>query len=301
VRQTGQMLTRIRAKISVMSRRARVVLLLGAAILVLLYFLHAWETSFRKDGEVVVYFGRPHEIATYFRSNWRDLLRAGSSCLVTATASLVLAGMSAIALLLFGLRSDQRLRVIEKCAAVSQTIPMLVIVTISLLVEQEIFKVFHLSASADWYCLVPVTLALMFPPLVNGVAAMARMPIQFKALFRIWNAPTFWRIWRIYLPFAIPDVLAGLRTSGTWAVGALLITEGLLNGVEGDSDTLGHFLLRPFSSGPAGRTPAAILVATALGFAVYYLFTIGGRIVEARLYGRTVMSEGAYPLQTEIT
>jgi ABC-type nitrate/sulfonate/bicarbonate transport system permease component len=203
----------------------------------------------------------------------------------------------AILLLMFGLFFKGGLRVIELLASSSQTIPFLVIVAIFLLIEKPLFRALSFTPRADVYCLLPVTLALVFPPLANGAEAIAQMPIQLKALSRRWNAPSSWRIRRIYLPCAINDILTGVRASATWAVGATLITEGLLNGVEGDSDTLGHALLRPFSSSAhPGKTPAVILIATILGFAVYYLFVVLQRRVDRRLRGITAGKERDFPL-----
>jgi len=265
----------------------------------LLWFLYAWNSSFSGNSALVVYFGRPWDVVRYLLFAPWELLTTSVYCFLAASAALILAGILATALLVVGLFSDGRLRVIERLAAVSQTIPVLVIVTISLLIEKELFAVLRMRPSADWYCLLPVTLALMFPPLANGAEGIARMPIQLKALLRIWSAPSFWRIRRIYLPCAIPDILSGVRTSATWAVGAMLITEGLLNGVEGDTNTLGHSLLRPFSSsGHPGKTLTVILIATILGFAVYHLFVILQRLIETNLQGRTAMAEEAYPLQS---
>ena len=151
---------------------------------------------------------------------------------------------------------------------------------------------------ASSFFVLPVTVALMFPPLANGAGAIRRMPLQLRELLRIWGAPSLWKIRRVYLPLAIPDILTGVRASSTWAVGATLIAEGLLNGVSGDSNTLGHYLVRPFSSSASpGRTPAVILIATVLGFLVYLLFVGVQRYWESRLIGDTNPVEISLPLQ----
>lgn len=283
-----------------MSKRTASILLLACFSLLLFWFLHAWNFSFRQDNSIVVYFGRPIDILNYFSSNWRYLLWASIYCFFISSASLILAGVIAILLLTFGLRSNGVLRTVEQIAAVSQTIPVLVIVTVCLLIERQLVRTLEIELSAAWYCLLPVTIALLFPPLVNGIEAINRMPIQLKALFRIWNAPTFWRIQQVYLPSAIPDILTGVRTSATWAVGATLITEGLLNGVVGDTNTLGHALLRPFSSGSPGKTPSVAFVATVLGFAVYMLFDLIQCKIADHLVGKSAVAERDYPLQSKL-
>jgi NitT/TauT family transport system permease protein len=281
-----------------MGRKGRIIFLCACLAGFVGWFLYAWSVSFTNKNSIVIYFGRPTDLWSYASSNGGELLRASVLCFATASGSLILAGVTAVLLLVLGLFSDERLRLIERVGAGSQTIPVLVIVTVFLLIEQGIFEALNLRPSADWYCIVPVTLALVFPPLVNGAGAIARMPIQLKALFRVWDAPAFWRIWRVYLPYAIPDVLTGIRASSTWAVGATLIAEGLVNGVGGDSRTLGHALIIPFQM-PPGKTPVVILIATVLGYAVYVLFAEVQRRIENRLQGEAVVGEKGYRIQSE--
>ena len=268
----------------------------GAAILFGLFYI--WNYKLPNDSVIVIYFGRPSDILAYVVVERYILLASSFWCLFVAIVSLVLSGVLSVLLLVAGLLTDGRLGAIERVAAALQTVPVLVIVTISLLVETQLSNLLNITSSASWYCLLPVTIALMFPPLANGAGAMRRLPIHLKAMLRLWDAPSLWRIRRVYLPLAIPDILTGIRASATWAIGATLIAEGLLNGVNGDSSTLGHFLVRPFSSSVSpGRTPAVIIIATALGYLVYALFASIQRRIECQLRGATATAEAAYPLQ----
>jgi ABC-type nitrate/sulfonate/bicarbonate transport system permease component len=259
---------------------------------VLLWTVYVWAKRLPDDSLVVIYFGRPADTLKYLIDERHTLIVSSFWCVFVAVVSLSISGILAIVLLAIGLWSDGRLSAIERLAASLQTVPVLVIVTLSLLVETQIAMLFNLSPAASSYCVLPVTIALMFPPLANGAGAIRRMPIQLKELLRIWGAPSLWKIRRVYLPLAIPDILTGVRASSTWAVGATLIAEGLLNGVSGDSNTLGHFLVRPFSSSASpGRTPAVILIATVLGFLVYLLFVGIQRYWESRLMGDSAQVE----------
>jgi len=123
------------------------------------------------------------------------------------------------------------------------------------------------------------------------------MQIQIKSLLRLWGASTWWRIRRVYIPQAVPDILTGLRTSATWAVGATLISDGLLDGVAVNDKTQGHLLSRPFSTTTLGQTLAVIIISTSLSFGVYVMFWGAQRIGERRLLGPVIHSEEAYSLQ----
>lgn len=274
-------------------------LLLAVIAFVALLLLITWrDSSLPSSNPVIVYFGRPHDTLAYFSANWQDLGYRSLKCLFTAIVSLGLAGGVALLLLALGLLSDGWLAPIERLAAASQAVPILVIVTFALIIELSLFRSLELSASITIYCLGPVTLGLLFPPLVYGAEAVLRLSLEIKALLRLWDTPTHWRILHVYLPVALPSVLTGVRTSATWAVSATIITEGMLHGIDGDSSTLGHLLLRPFSSGAPGRTPAVIIVATVLGFAVYQLFVHLQGFIERWLLGTVVETEQSYPLQS---
>lgn len=263
----------------------------------LAWVLVAWDNTYANSSVVVVYFGRPSDILEYLHSHWEVLFYGSLRCTLVAISSLILSGVLSVMLLTAGLLSRKGVETIEGVAAMSQIVPMLITVTVSLLLELQLFAFLGIAPSTGWYCVLPVTVALIFPPLVNGAVAINRAPNELKAMLKLWEAPRFSCARHVYIPLVIPDILTGIRASATWAVGATLIVEGLLNGVNGDSSTLGHFLMQPFSSVVRGRTPAVIVVVTVLGFAVYYLSVVMQKTIENRLHGNAAIVEVVNPLQ----
>jgi|CXWL01.1.fsa_nt_gi ABC-type nitrate/sulfonate/bicarbonate transport system permease component len=277
-----------------LSSKKTVTLAIGLVLVAgLAWVLVAWDNTYANNSVVVVYFGRPSDILAYLHSQWAVLFYGGLRCTLVAISSLILSGVLSVILLTVGLLFEGGVKAIERIAAISQTVPMLVIVTVSLLLENQSFLFLGIAPSTGWYCVLPVTVALIFPPLVNGAGAIDRAPIELKAMLTLWKPSRLPCVRHVYLPLAIPEILTGIRTSATWAVGATLIVEGLLNGVNGDSSTLGHFLMRPFSNVVPGRTPTVIVVATVLGFAVYHLSVVMQKIIENRLHGNTAIAEVA--------
>ena len=260
----------------------------------LIGFVWSWENAFTKSNELVVYFGRPSAIPAYIASNWNYLIWASFGSVRTAVLSLVLAGLLATLLLVIGLVGDGLLGKIESLAVWSQAVPFLVVVTVFFLAERILFKAVDWNPGTSIYSLVPVTISLVFPPLVYGAKGTMRLQVQIKSLLRLWQAPTFLRITRVYLPNALPDILTGLRVSATWAVGATLISDGLLDGVAMNERTLGHLLVRPFSTAPSGQTPTVIVIATLLAIGVYFLARRAQAFVEQKLNGDSVRIEEAY-------
>lgn len=278
--------------------RRRVVtwLICGAIIALIIYVTVIWDRANASTNIVAIYFGKPSDVLAYIASDGRTLLASTAICGLIALSCLVLSFLLTICLLTLGLLTDG-IKSIERIAAVTQTIPTLVVVTVSLLLQRQIFSVLEVQPSAAWYCLLPVTAALMFPPLANGAAAIRRCPLQLKGLLRVWRIPRRHRIFRIYLPLALPEVLTGVRASATWAVGATLLAEGLFNGIAGDNATLGHYLMLPFAPAQPGRTLAVILVATILGFCVYYISVAAQQFIERRLHGREAFAESTYAIR----
>lgn len=259
-------------------------------------FLYWWSEAASASSLMIVYFGRPSEIAHYVREEWKLIAIESAWCFATAIASLFLAGMLAVTMLAVGMLSDKLLSKIERIAALFQTIPTLIVVVVFLLIERGVFTSFNITPPIDGFCLIPVACSLVFAPLANGISAAKHAPISMKALLRMWHAKRFWRVFRIYLPYITTDILTGLRTSATWAVSAVLVAEGMINGAVGDSDTLGHALIQPSSNQP-GETTTVIVISSILGFSVYYLALITQAILEKALYGKTAALQHAYPLQ----
>ena len=276
----------------------RVLIGFAAVIVGFIWLIAVWQISFANSNYLVVYFGRPSDVPRYVYDHWNYLLFASLDCFLTAIISLILAWAIATLMLTIGLLKDGWLKPMEWFAATSQVVPLLVIVTVFFILERTIFGSPSFSHATAVYSLAPVTLSLIFPPLVYGANSIMRTQIQIKSLLRLWQAPIWWRIFRVYLPKALPDILTGLRTSATWAIGATLISEGLFDGVEVNKRTFGHLLVRPFSSStPLGQTLTVIILSTVLAFGVYYLFGGIQLFVERRLLGTVVRAENDYSLQ----
>jgi ABC-type nitrate/sulfonate/bicarbonate transport system permease component len=276
-----------------MIRRVLLVLAIGLAVGLLIY---AWLCLASNNSNVVSYFGRPWDAWLYVMGNWKTLLRSSAMCLSVAAGSLVLAAFISLLLLAYGLYSPKRLPAIERFAAYLQTVPMFVVVTICLVIERELFKILEVKPTAYWYCVLPVTIALMFPPLANGAGAIRRTLLEVKQLLRLWDVPRVQRIRKVYLPLVLPDVLTGVRSSATWAVSATLVVEALLNGVAGQMDTLGHAFLGKTS---ADRLLSVVVVSSALGYLLYVAVASLQGVIERWLQGKAAEAADLYPLQAE--
>jgi NitT/TauT family transport system permease protein len=257
-----------------------------------------WQLLLGENNPTVVYFGRPADIPRYLLQNFGAIVSASLLTALTATIAVILSGLLAITILVLALLSKELLRHVERIAAASQTIPMLVIVIIVYLVEKPIIDRLGPEAPLLLYCVVPVSLVLFFPALAFAVDGVRNIDIEIKSMLRVWDAPQLWRVRRVLVPHAMPHLLVGLRVSAAWAVLAAIITEGLI-GSQGRPavNSLGIGLMRPFSSGPpAGKTPSLFLAATLMGFAVYYAFLWLEQVGCKRFLGHAGIQERDYPV-----
>jgi len=257
-----------------------------------------WQKYAGNESPTVVYFGRPSNIWEYTAQYWDSVLWG---CVITTLVSLVslfISGVLAVVFLVIGLMSERGLRLVERLAAVSQTIPMIVVVLILFIIEKSLVKAMGLDLLFVWYCFVPVSIALFFPPLAYGIKGVRDINSAMKGLLRIWNAPQRWRITRVFLPGAVPHILTGLRVSSTWAVAATLITEGFVFRVGSDDKySIGRWLMTPFSgSSPAGQTATLLIVATLLGFLVYCAMSLVEWFILMRFLGIAAEKERQYPI-----
>jgi NitT/TauT family transport system permease protein len=260
--------------------------------------LCCWQFLLGTMHPLVVYFGRPADVGQYSVHHLGSLLSAAFLTTATAVLSVLLSGILAAAFLILAVSTERLLQPVERIAAASQTVPMLVIVTFVYLIEKPIID--HLGSEPPLllYCLVPVSIVLFFPALAYAIDGVRNLDIEIKSMLRVWDAPQRWRIRQILLPHAMPYLLVGLRVSAAWAVLAAIIAEGLIGSQGRESATsLGIGLMRPFSSGaPPGKTPSLFLAATLMGFLVYYLFDRLEHFGHRRFLGFAGVQERDYPI-----
>jgi ABC-type nitrate/sulfonate/bicarbonate transport system permease component len=271
--------------------------MLGTLLLLIFIFISLWELKLDKDNVIVIYFGRPTDIIQFVSVQWANILKGAFTTFFIAIVALFLSSIFAITFLYFGLHSNRLINYVEKTAAISQTIPIFVIVTVTYLIEKSLAKTLNIDLGLFVYCLIPVSIALFFPPLVYGIKGVRDIDSSMKANLRLWGINQKKRIQKIYMPHIVPHILTGVRVSSTWAIVATLITEGLIYGVEGSKYSLGRGLFLPFSSmQPNGKTPTLIIISTLLGFTVFFLTGLIQKKIQNRIYGFVLEQEENYPI-----
>jgi NitT/TauT family transport system permease protein len=109
-----------------------------------------------------------------------------------------------------------------------------------------------------------VALIAFFPMVVNTAAGLQQAPQRHRELLKSVDTGSLQLFYSLYIPYALPDVFAGLKQSVTLAVVGAILAEWIVidNG-------LGHIILLGSSNLQADLMIAALLVLTALGLSVY--------------------------------
>jgi len=103
----------------------------------------------------------------------------------------------------------------------------------------------------------------VFPVIANTLAGLLSVDPALRDLFRLYGASGFARLWKLSLPWALPDVLTGLRIAAGLAVIGAIVGEFVGGG------GLGVVVLEAMRQQRTDLVFAAVLHAAALGLALF--------------------------------
>lgn len=119
-----------------------------------------------------------------------------------------------------------------------------------------------------------VALVAFFPMVLSTAAGFDRAPAEQRDLLRSVNAGPLTRFLRLDLPYALPDVFAGLKQAVTLAVVGAVVAEWIV----ADSG-LGFLVLLGSENVRADIILAALAVLLAVGLALYGSVALAQRVV----------------------
>jgi NitT/TauT family transport system permease protein len=103
----------------------------------------------------------------------------------------------------------------------------------------------------------------VFPVIANALAGLSSVDPALRDLFRLYGASRFARLWKLSLPWALPNVLTGLRIAAGLAVIGAIVGEFVGGG------GLGVVVLGAMRQQRTDLVFAAVLHAAALGLALF--------------------------------
>ena len=125
-----------------------------------------------------------------------------------------------------------------------------------------------------------IAFGLCFPILVNTAEGVRGIPLEVRDTASMLHVGGLERVVRIYLPAALPSIMAGLRIAVSLGLVLVIVSEFV-----GEANGLGNYLLIQQSSFDYPALYAGILFLGLLGYVLNRLFLLAERRILAWHYG----------------
>jgi NitT/TauT family transport system permease protein len=123
----------------------------------------------------------------------------------------------------------------------------------------------------------------VFPVIANTLAGLVATDPALVDLFRLYGAGRAATMFQLRFPSSLPNVFTGLRVAAGLTVIGTVVAEFLV-GELGEEQGLGVVIVSASHNGHSDRVFAAVLLASALGLAMFGAVNLVGRMVLANWY-----------------
>lgn len=186
-----------------------------------LYFLVSitlivvWQYFGSSNNTARLYISSPLLIVAYIAEHYSELVRATITTFTEAVFGLLVAvGLSFVVMVSCFVR-PKFLNFILPVMVVSQVIPVIVLAP---------FFIIVLGIGISSKIAMAVVISF-FPTFISLVQGYKAIPKSIHELMQIYKAPLGFRIFRVYIPLAMPSLMAGLKVSATLAVIGAIVAE----------------------------------------------------------------------------
>jgi ABC-type nitrate/sulfonate/bicarbonate transport system permease component len=125
-----------------------------------------------------------------------------------------------------------------------------------------------------------IVFGLCFPILVNTAEGVRGIPLEVRDTASMLHVGSVERVVRVYLPAALPSIMAGLRTAVSLGLVLVIVSEFV-----GEQNGLGYYLIIQQSEFDYPELYAGILFLGLLGYVLNRLFLVAERRILAWHYG----------------
>ena len=235
--------------------------------------LVAWEIWARAEGSFLV--PRASDVIAQARETWptREFLTEVAESLRRLAAGLALGAAFGISVgLVIGASHGAR-RALDPLIELARATPPIAIVPVLILV----------LGFGDSMQISLIAFGVCFPILVNTVAGVRAVSPEARDTASMMHVGRLERVVRIYLPAALPSIVAGLRIALSIGLVMVVISEFAGEGGGG----LGHYILDQQGQFAYPEMYAGIFFLGLLGYGLNLLFLVLERRVLAWHYGAT--------------
>lgn len=140
--------------------------------------------------------------------------------------------------------------------------------------------VFVILGVGDASRIAIIAFGLCFPILVNTAEGVRGIPLEVRDTASMLHVGRVERVGRIYLPAALPSIMAGLRIAVSLGLVLVIVSEFV-----GEANGLGYYLIIQQSTSDYPALYAGILFLGLLGYALNRLFLLVERRILAWHFG----------------
>ncbi len=184
-------------------------------ILVSAIVVIVWEYFGHSNNTVRLYVSSPALLISYISEHYLELLRATITTFTEAVLGLLLATILSFTLMIYCFAWPKFLRYILPIMVVSQVIPVIVLAPFFIIT-------LGIGLSSKIAMAVVISFFPIFISFVQGYKAISK---HVHELMFIYKAPLEFRIFRVYIPLAMPSIMAGLKVSASLAVIGSIVAE----------------------------------------------------------------------------
>ena len=121
----------------------------------------------------------------------------------------------------------------------------------------------------------------IFPVIASTVSGLSSRDPNLDELFRVLGAGRLATWWKLALPSAVPSIVTGLRIAAGLATIGTVCGE-FLAGIAGENAPLGVMITTALRNFQTDRVFVSVLLAAAVGFAVFGTVNLASRLLLAR-------------------
>lgn len=240
-------------------------------LVVLAVVLIAWDGYVRVTGTPSYLLPRPWAVARSFVSDSGDLLNGLAWTAAASVAGFVASAVVGISIAVVLSSSQVLRRALYPYTLFFQTVPIVAVAPMLL---------FWLGAGLDSVA-VCAFIVSVFPVIANTLAGLLSTDPALVDLFRLYGAKPLAALWKLRLPFALPNVFTGLRIAAGLSVIGTVIAEFLVGQIVGRAG-LGVRIISAIHESRTEMAFAAVLLASLLGLAMFGAVTLAGYLALRR-------------------
>jgi len=241
----------------------------------------AWEVFVRWQQIPVYLLPPPSTVMTVAFARWGDLLTSVST---TFTAALAGLGMSIIVGITAALVMSQN-KLLERSlypyAVTLQTIPIIAVAPLIII---------WFGAGTPAVIIIAFLISL-FPMISNTAAGLTSTDHNLISMFELYNANWWQRIVKLKLPFALPYIMTGLRTSSGLAIIGAIVGE-FVGGIGGQRGGLGYVLTAAAIRLDMPYLFAAAFASALLGISIFMVVSLIQKLLLGHWHESAIAREG---------